>query len=189
MALLESRDPNILFSFTIEEIAKKDDVDFYVSPESDYIFFPYRVKVDFYGTTLESKTDYVSIMKGDLETILYNLKKIKENEVKEFDIESTEGDFFISFEQVSEDEDLFWVSIDMSGMLFGQDFEKTESTAISFTFLTEKDKIEEFYNTLLKEIKNVIEHLKLNYPDEFENLSGFFDRVKREEFINYSGDF
>ncbi len=182
MAKIRARDPNVKIDFILERISQKDDVDFYVSSESEYQFFPYRIEIGFYSTEFATKTDYVSIMVKDLEIILGKMKEIIDGEIGEFDIESTEGDFFVSMEKADEEGGLFWVSIDMSGMLFGQDFDKTEGTAISFTFLATKDHVENFYQELLSESKEVIEDLREKYPEEFEKLSDFYERLSSEKF-------
>ncbi len=182
MATITSRDPNIKIDFMLEKLSTKDDLDFYVSSESEYQFLPYKVDINFYNVKFSSKVDYVSIITFDLEKILGYLKKIIENEVGEFDIESTEGDFFISLEKADDKGDLFWVSIDMSGMLFGQDFDKTEGTAISFTFLATKEQVVDFYKELLENVKEVIEDIKFLYPEEFTRFSKFYNKLLKEEF-------
>ncbi len=182
MAKIRSRDPNVKIDFILEKISEKDDMDFYVSNDMDYQFFPYRVEIDFYKTKIFTKTDYVSIMKRDLEKILGGLKELIDRKSDEFDIESTEGDFFVSIEKVGEDNDLYWVSIDMSGMLFGEDFDKTEGTALSFTFLGTYDQIRDFYKGLVEEVKGVIEDLKEKYPEEFSKFLPFYERLESENF-------
>ncbi len=184
MAEIRSRDPNVKIDFILEKISQKDDVDFYVSKDTEFQFFPYRVEIRFYDVKIRTKQDYVSIMTGDLEKILCKLKELLDDKVKEFDIESTEGDFFVSLEKADEEGNLFWVSIDMSGMLFGQDFDKTEGTAISFTFLGTRDHVRNFYEKLMTETKEIIEDLRESYPDEFEKLLGFYKRLEREEFLS-----
>ena len=182
MAKIKSRDPNIEINFLLEKISQKDDIDFYVSYDTEYQFFPYRVEVRFYGVEFVTKKDYVSIITTDLEKILGYLKKMIEGDIEEFDIESTEGDFFVSAEKAEDEGKLFWVSIDMSGMLFGQDFDKAEGTAISFTFLAEKRHLVDFYKTLLDEAKNIIEDLRVKYPEEFDRLLKFYEKLQKESF-------
>ncbi len=182
MAKIRSRDPNVKIDFILEKISEKDDMDFYVSNDMDYQFFPYRVEIDFYRTKIFTKTDYVSIMRRDLEKILGGLKALINREANEFDIESTEGDFFVSIEKVDNDGDLYWVSIDMSGMLFGEDFDKSEGTVLSFTFLGTCKQIEDFYKDLIREAKEVIDDLKEKYPQEFLKFLPFYERLARENF-------
>jgi len=182
MANIRSRDPNVKIDFILEKISEKDDIDFYVSDDMDYQFLPYRVEIDFYGTKIFTKTDYVSIMRRDLEKILGGLKTLIDGKSNEFDIESTEGDFFVSIEKADNDGDLYWVSIDMSGMLFGEDFDKTEGTALSFTFLGTYGQIEDFYKTLIEDTKKVIDDLKEKYPEEFLKFLPFYERLTREDF-------
>lgn len=182
MATIRSRDPNIKIDFILEKLSNKDDLDFYVSSESEYQFLPYKVDVDFYNVKFSSKVDYVSIITFDLEKILGFLKKTIEHEIDEFDIESTEGDFFISLEKADDGGDLYWVSIDMSGMLFGQDFDKTEGTAISFTFLATKGQVADFYKELLNDTKEIVEDIKFLYPKEFARFSKFYEKLLKEEF-------
>ena len=182
MAYLKSLDPNIVINFFFEDITKKEDIDFYITPGLPQGFFPYRLYIDFYKTKFVTKLDYVSIIIEDLEKIFYSLATILDETVDEFDVESTEGDFYISCEKTEEDGGIYWLSIDLSGALFGQDYGESEGTAISFTFLSDKEQLKNFYNELIKEARETIEKLKSKFSEKFLTIEEFYTHLIEEDF-------